>query len=71
MADLRDKRDSLQRQLYELVEDAERKRQVYEGAVAKATAQKLEVDEVEKQVEIARARFQLPSPLRTPSFAYW
>ena len=66
MADLRDKRDKLLKQLDKLVEDFERERVIHEEAAAKATALKLEVDEVQKQCETARAQVYLPSPTHTP-----
>ena len=58
--------DKLQRQRENVVEDAERKRPVYEEEVAKVSAQKLKVEEVEKQLNTARAQVQPPSPIHPP-----
>ena len=62
LADFRDKRNKSKRHLGQLVEDAERKKVLHEEA-AKVTAQKEEVDEIDRQIEVARAQVQLRSTL--------
>ena len=62
LADLRDKRDKAQRVLDRLLEDAEKKKVVYEEAFAKVFSQKVEMDDIERQVNDARVQVQLPTP---------
>ena len=62
LADLRDKKDKAQRVLDRLVEDAEKKRVLYEEACAKVNSQRKERDDLERQVEAARVQVNLPTP---------
>ena len=62
LADLRDKRDKAQRVLDRLVEDAEKKKVLYEEACAKVNSQREERDDLERQAEAARVQVNLPTP---------
>ena len=62
LADLRDKRDKAQRVLDRLVEDAEKKKVLYEEACTKVNSQRVERDDLERQVEAARVQVNLPTP---------
>ena len=62
LADLRHKRDKAQRVLDRLVEDAEKKRMLYEEACAKVNSQREELDVFVRQVDAARVQVNLPTP---------
>ena len=67
LADLHDKRDKAQRVLDRLVEDAEKKKVLYEEACTKVNSQREERDDLERQVDAARVQVNLPAPPPTLS----
>ena len=62
LANLRDKRDKAQRVLDRLVEDADKKRVLYEEACAKVKSQREELDDIVRQVAAAQVQVNLPTP---------